>query len=466
MPAPVDAFDELAALFLTHPERTAEHGTPPPQRQVEVLVVGHLPVRGSLWIGPYADAIARERGPTALLRLNEDEPSIELFRAASPRTEVADGDVLNAIDRLTQRIATWIIRPPSPQSAPAETGGTATANAWQAADRVTILTGADEAATVSLYQMLKECAESTRSAGRSMPCVQLGVVGCERERAMELVQRINRTASAFLNVQVALAACLPYMDAGIRSNGYHRFSAADAPSLLDVLGRLRSPMRPSTHSTDPRNGQARTESPLDERNWSDTSCIALAAAAEEELDRFGTSAFAAHPPSPRENGAGVDTQHAASASVVPAKVSPKPTPPMMELPVTAPGRAGVPRLDEGDPLPLVQHVAGLTALPFRCPDCPTIELAVDPDRRIHALGRETELRRMHTVAAWLRRHHDLLVRACPGVALDGGGCIQHLFTDTPASLADLHGSDLRLHVLAPVRIGGQTAWYTAPLSKA
>ncbi len=34
----------------------------------------------------------------------------------------------------------------------------------------------------------------------------------------------------------------------------------------------------------------------------------------------------------------------------------------------------------------------------------------------------------------------------------------------PASVADLHPTGLRLHVLAPVSIKGETAWYCAPLS--
>ncbi len=42
----------------------------------------------------------------------------------------------------------------------------------------------------------------------------------------------------------------------------------------------------------------------------------------------------------------------------------------------------------------------------------------------------------------------------------------HLFSDQPARLADLHGTGLQLHVLAPVTVEGRQGWYTAPLNPA
>jgi len=39
-----------------------------------------------------------------------------------------------------------------------------------------------------------------------------------------------------------------------------------------------------------------------------------------------------------------------------------------------------------------------------------------------------------------------------------------VFTDRPASLADLHGCDLRLHLLTPITVDGRRGWYHAPLN--
>jgi hypothetical protein len=57
--------------------------------------------------------------------------------------------------------------------------------------------------------------------------------------------------------------------------------------------------------------------------------------------------------------------------------------------------------------------------------------------------------------------------ACPQQTIDAtlpAKC--HLFTDQPAGFADLHGTDVRLHVLAPVTVNGIVGWYAAPLNAA
>ncbi len=60
-----DPFEVLAALFITEPDEI-----PPPATAgsiIELVVVGNLPVRASLLLRQYADAVARVVGPTALV---------------------------------------------------------------------------------------------------------------------------------------------------------------------------------------------------------------------------------------------------------------------------------------------------------------------------------------------------------------------------------------------------------------
>jgi hypothetical protein len=121
--------------------------------------------------------------------------------------------------------------------------------------------------------------------------------------------------------------------------------------------------------------------------------------------------------------------------------------------------------DEGRPMPLAAHVEGLEPIVPRCPGHERIELAVDEQGRIHLLGREQTLREMAVVTAWARTHRELLAMACPDHHFDPAGeIVGHLFTDEPVRLADLQGSDLRLHVLAPVEVEGRRGWYAAPLN--
>ena len=62
-----DPFEELAALFLTEPDVAAQSQAAA-DPAIELIVVGSLSVRASLWLVPYANTVARELGPTALVR--------------------------------------------------------------------------------------------------------------------------------------------------------------------------------------------------------------------------------------------------------------------------------------------------------------------------------------------------------------------------------------------------------------
>src|SRR5204862_6923919 len=121
--------------------------------------------------------------------------------------------------------------------------------------------------------------------------------------------------------------------------------------------------------------------------------------------------------------------------------------------------------DHGKPVPLSSCIAGLKPLPVRSPGHERIEIAVDGEGQVHVLGFEKSMREMRIVEHWVKSHREILAMACAGHPIDTLGTTQcHVFTDTPATVADLHGTGLRLHVLAAVAVNGQTGWYCAPLS--
>jgi len=133
-------------------------------------------------------------------------------------------------------------------------------------------------------------------------------------------------------------------------------------------------------------------------------------------------------------------------------------PPAAQRPIVEPE-------DHGQPLPLARFVNGLTALPLRPPGHERIEIAVDDAGRMHVMAREANLRELPIVSQWARAHRELIAMACPQQRFDPAASpVCHVFTSEPATLADLHGGDLHLHVLAPVSVGENTAWYAAPLN--
>jgi hypothetical protein len=121
--------------------------------------------------------------------------------------------------------------------------------------------------------------------------------------------------------------------------------------------------------------------------------------------------------------------------------------------------------DRGQAMPLARFVAGLSPLPVRAPGHERIEIAVDADGVLHLLAREIALRELPVVERWVHAHRELIAMACPQHRFDPAGrTLCHVFASEPISVADLHASNLRLHVLAPVSVGDKTAWYAAPLN--
>jgi hypothetical protein len=132
------------------------------------------------------------------------------------------------------------------------------------------------------------------------------------------------------------------------------------------------------------------------------------------------------------------------------------------------GAPGIVEPDEaGRPVPLAKFVAGLSPLPVRAPGHERIEIAVDDAGVLHLLARDNLLRELPVAERWAHAHRELIAMACPQHRIDPAGrTLCHVFASEPIKVADLHASNLRLHVLAAVSVGDRTAWYAAPLNAA
>ena len=433
----LDPFDELTALFLTDPSSLGETQPRQDTASVDLLLVGHLPVRAGLWLGPYVDSIGREVGSAALLRLDLDEPTIEIYRGEPDSLpQLRHSSLQDAIDAFAPCVSQWIVRPPG-DAWPEELASVG-------ADRIVILSGADEAALVAAYRIVKDLADAAGKAGRPLPPIGLAVMGASRQAALQMVERLNRTASTFLGFEVQLIVAVPQMDASMRSSRFEPLAASASASLGSIIAWLRVD-RSEQRGEGTSSGQI-------------TSPIA-----EPARDRHhaGPHPPPRQPPAVENRAARVDSRDARAPDSPPIKLKPQPR---VDLEPRAPMHVYEPDQD-GNAVPLAKHVDGLTPLPIRCPARQRIELAVDSAGCVHLLGWEQSMRDFWFVSEWVRQHLSLIMMACPDVWFDNQrrpAC--HLFTDRPASLSDMHGSDLRLHVLAPVKVGDQTAWYSAPLN--
>jgi hypothetical protein len=237
-----DTFDELAAMFLSpddpdSPDHAGNDNTPHSDGGahagplVEVLLVGHLPVRGSLWLTPYAERLVDQTGPVTIIRLDGDEPALQLVGHDAAVVRGAAGATWReAILHLGVRTSAWLIRLPA-SSNPAD---------WfdHGVDRVTVLTSGDQAAVASAYQVLKQAVESARESHEDWPRLGLAVVGIDEQRAVEVAESIRRTAKECLGVDIELVLTLPRMDVNSRTTRHLEFNHEPMPALADVLEML------------------------------------------------------------------------------------------------------------------------------------------------------------------------------------------------------------------------------------
>ena len=401
-----DPFEELAALFLTEPDAAAQSSAALVPH-IELIVVGSLSVRGSLWLVPYANTVARELGPTALVRLDEQQPTIQLLRAppeiASRQWPTLEG----AIADLGRSIGTWIVRPAYDV--------TPDQMVEMRIDRVTILTSVNDSAIVKAYQEIKLLSEAAKP-GATSPALAVAVLGADHETAGRFHEHLRHTTASFLSDDLSLAACVPRVDAAVGSSGRVTFPAEPYPSMAELLSWVRAALPSSAEVAE----------------------VAEVAKHEEPE------------PAPVE-----------VTTPPPVKLAPKP-----RMVVEAKPPAGTSEPDkDGAPASLAGWVDDVLSLEARCPGHERLEIAVDPAGRLHVLAHEADMRGLHRVAAWAVGHAELLGMAFPDCWIDPTASpVLHVFTGRPASVADLHGSLLRLHVLAPVDVEGRRGWYHAPLN--
>jgi hypothetical protein len=443
----MDTFDELAAIFLTEDE-DAPAPEPMSPAQLELILVGHLPVRAGLWLTPYADASARQRGPTALIDLDKDRPRVQLLRHRPQAVGDANTTGLReVVGQLARDTRCWVIRPPHDV---AMDQLVALPEA-----QVTILSGTSQTAVVHAYRIIRSLVEAAQRLGQPLGDLGVALVGADSLEADEVGTRLVNAASTFLDITLTRRPCLPRIDAGVICTGELALPQLAAPEPATIVEWIRCS---TDHSSDQPIADGSGELHKDRTTEMDRGDSAVA----EVQTAPAPHQPHAEPDCPSVGGWGDSNsdQYQIAGAVQPAKITPK-TVTFVE-PKASPAPAQP--QERGRPVPLARFVEGLTPLPVRCPRLERIELAVDQSSGLHLLGREADLRDMHVVQVWAREQRELLDQACRPIRIDAHSQpVCHVFTDVPASLADLHRSDLKLHVLTPVAVDDRVAWYCAPL---
>ncbi len=400
-----EQYAQLAALFTTEPD-------PEVKSSIELLLPAHLPVQGGLWLVPYAGREAAD-GLSILLRMHED--TIDIAAIGQGELDLSSCDSLDSVMAcIGAEVAHWIVQPPS--------DAVPTSLLHCDADCVTLLSGADQAAVVGAYRLLKGLITASGSAVE-IPSIRLVIVGAEERAAGDAASRIIQTAHHQLDVQIEVGLPLPAM--GSTSRVISQVSVSRTRNIVDLMSCLRN----SFATPEDIQTTHRFEHPTPEH--------------QEPVHPTPEH----HTPDHQEPATVQESIKMVEPRV--ARAEPQPTLESVSIPTDS----------------YVSHVDGLVSIAPRCPEHEHIELAVDGNGCMHVLANAEDFRDCAIVAGWCSRHQKLIVMACGGIGINTEESpIQHLFTDDAVSVADLHGSGVRLHLIADVEVEGKAGTFSTPLN--
>lgn len=408
------------------PEPIAHAPTPGAARtgcDVEALVLGHLPAMTGAWVTQHAREAAVASGvPVALVRITAGLASVELIGAplgthtsGSPRPPCAT--IEEAIGVAAASAGRFMVR----VEATEEPGLCAT----EGVGAITLLTGADEPASLAAYGAVKAMlrpADSEGSQGASALASEdasfdesgasrrpsLGVVfmGSSEDDARAAGAKIRSAARAFLGADVEIGVGASHL--------------GPTPSVALFRGRANAPTRSVVAAV---IAAARAVSG------------ALTARRATEAQGEATLVEAPNAPTPVRW-----TADAAGPTVVlPAGAfEGTPAPPEASAPPTSLAPAMLP---------------GALLLPIHSPDAPGVSFARDAEGRLHLVCDESPdaVARLLAAKAWVSRHGDLLFLAlrgagAPAVALDQPVAM-HLLTGHPSRWASLRHTEVRVRAV-------------------
>ncbi|RMH28175.1 MAG: hypothetical protein D6692_06430 [Planctomycetota bacterium] len=414
--APPSSRYEGSAVRSVRADSDSDHRAERPQ--IELVVLGHLPVRASLWVRQYACQAARKRGETvSLVRTSGGSVAVDVITGVQ-RAEVEPVESIEDAIAVAMAAASRVILRVDETAEPEllERGGI---------DEVTILTGADEAAVVASYRLIKSLAASLddRLDSDEPPRLRVAVMGGSGEVIAQACKKIERACKAFLDRPV---------------------------EVLDASGRIDA-----TGTT--------TICRIDEDHAADRAIEAL-------LDTQSEAPFA--PVSLRL------TDEEADRPAMPEVVV---------RPIGAPRSDPTPAVTRGDSLPLVEPkptnrrlreplpelIEGLSTIQARCPYAPGVELACDAEGDLHAVTTDDgpdAVARLLAAGAWAMDNLPLLIRAETSVRLPASdpmadcGVTLHLLARSPARHRAVLDTDIRLYALASVEVDGEEIMVATPIN--
>jgi len=432
---------------------------------IELVIVGHLPVLASAWVMQYAARRAESlHAPVALLRVQQGVAQLDLIGPGADEFRQPEALGLDAAMTAARALTPhWMIRDEQPEEYAAEFTG------------LTVLTTADDSAVVACYRELK-----TRLGDNGGErALRVGVLGAAPEKAREACAKIASAAKQFLGRDVQIEDCgqkisprnsvLVYRgecDMDAADIVAHVLDEQDAAAMVmpSVMPSIMPPVQiapPEAAAQDPATAKTTV---VDGSAEDAATGVSLSAHAPDTHDPF-----VAEPQTMRVRAVEREPEIVVKPYPPIAQTSPMlerhVAPSAMHTTPAAPAAGGV----------LARHIAGLRALPTRCPYAKEVQLAVDDAGRLHGLVYsasganvqtvEAASQRLTTVEAWARVHRELLELGHPVLSQSRGEAIVgHLLTDRPKDARVLLDTDLKIHLLTRVPTTAGEHWVCVELN--
>ena len=385
-----------------------------PEPKVELVVLGHLPVRATLWARQYACSSAKSRGEVvALVRAASGSTAIDLITGREPIDADGSSDLGGAISTMHERADRVMLRvderhePELLERPEVET--------------ITVLTGADEAAVVASYRLIKTIEASLRDRYEDddAPQLRIAVMGAAREQGEDAREKLQNAVDSFIECPVEIVIGAGRIDATGTANVFRDTRAHSATRIIEGLVSLAH--------------RVEQVAPVEESPVVETRRV--------DVDTIRTNP--------------IEREERPIESAAPTPVE---------------QRDASPSIREG----LCAMIEGLRPIETRCPKAPGVEMGMDDEGRLQLLVCDSDcdgaLERLYVAQSWARDHLGLLLRAEPGLRIPSSDvraesdAVLHLITQEPAALRAMYDTPVRMYALARVRVGGVIAQVATALN--
>jgi hypothetical protein len=457
--------------------------------RLEAVFLGNLPGFALPWLTQYAQYLAPRHGPVVIVQMDAQRVDLQLVTGepAQPLLQEETAPEADApanlslsqwLERkaasLTPQVKVWLI--PMPASWTPSMRLLA-----QHADQWTLVCGADDAAVVGTYRLLKQLVEvdAEAHAEQAHP-IGLMLMGSDEATSRAAAEKLDHTASQFLDTSIRLIGWQKRMQpVNLHRVGeyvcHDRDPTPQVESFLLSMSRLAH-RGEEADTVSKRGFDGAAPGELAEEPVSFSELVSLAKESETELHLVGNTGT----PWP-------DIENA------------EPQPPPIER-TAMPTGCGV--LHPGEPPAppsLESEISNLnladyisiegTPLPACCPHHPQVQFLVDPLGCLHLLHQHdataqgtpaappgsSERRGLREALVvllesqnWAVEHLKLLQMTCPSLRLDPSAKpALHLLTNDArgaVALAGRLGGMVKLHLLQQVVVGDSKTWFCAPLN--